>query len=230
MEDETNLKQKPVKQVRNYSLGGQVFHQIREDILAGRYPQNEELKEKTIADEIGVSRTPVREALRQLELEGLVRIIPNRGAFVVGISRKDIQDIYEIRSRLEGLCVKWAAAHITPEQLEELEENIYLSEFHAAREHYEQVLELDNKFHDILYQASESKMLDHVLSDYHHYVERVRKITLSNQTRAVHSIEEHRKIVEALRNNDTKKAEELATEHIMNTIRNMDCVGWENLV
>jgi len=71
---------------------------------------------------LGVSRTPVREALRQLELEGLVNIIPNKGAYVTGISEKDINDIYIIRSYLEGLCAKWACEHITQKQIEELEE------------------------------------------------------------------------------------------------------------
>lgn len=118
----------------NYSLSSRVFHTIRENILSGKYATDEELKEKNIGEELGVSRTPVREALRQLELEGLVTIIPNKGAYVVGISKKDIQDIYEIRSRLEGLCAKWAADKITKEQLDELDENIYLSDFHAAKE------------------------------------------------------------------------------------------------
>lgn len=117
----------------NYSLSSRVFHTIRENILSGKYATDEELKEKNIGEELGVSRTPVREALRQLELEGLVTIIPNKGAYVVGISKKDIQDIYEIRSRLEGLCAKWAADKITKEQLDELDENIYLSDFHAAK-------------------------------------------------------------------------------------------------
>ena len=141
----------------NYSLGSRVFHMIRENILSGKYERDEELKEKSIGEELGVSRTPVREALRQLELEGLVTIIPNKGAYVVGISQKDIKDIYEIRSRLEGLCAKWAAENITKEQLDELEENIFLSDFHAAKGNAEQMVELDNKFHEILYTASGSR-------------------------------------------------------------------------
>ena len=214
-----------------YSLSTKVFHTIREDILSGKYRYNEELKEKTIGDELGVSRTPVREALRQLELEGLVTIIPNKGAYVVGISKEDIQDIYEIRSRLEGLCAKWACSHITKEQLDELEENIYLSEFHAGKEgHAEQILELDNKFHEVLYEASGSKMLKHELSAFHHYVERVRKITLSMPDRVVKSNDEHKKIVEALKQHNAKEAELLATSHMLNTIENMDNYGWDNLL
>ena len=123
-----------------HSLSARVFHTLREEILSGKYQKDEELKEKTIGEELGVSRTPVREALRQLELEGLVTIIPNRGAFVEGISKDDIQDIYEIRSLLEGLCAKKAVTGITDKELEELEENLYLTEFHIQKEHFEQIL------------------------------------------------------------------------------------------
>lgn len=214
----------------NHSLSSRVFRTIRENILSGRYAPDEELKEKNIGDELGVSRTPVREALRQLELEGLVTIIPNKGAAVVGISQKDIRDIYEIRSRLEGLCARWAAANITKEQLEELEETIYLSDFHSAKGNSEQVVELDNRFHEILYNASGSRELRHVLLDFHHYVQRVRLITLAVPKRAAGSNEEHRKLVEALKLHDEGLSEKLANEHMMNTIRNMDQVGWDNLL
>ena len=209
----------------NYSLSSRVFHTIRENILSGKYETDEELKEKSIGEELGVSRTPVREALRQLELEGLVTIIPNKGAYVVGISQKDIRDIYEIRSRLEGLCARWAAENITKEQLDELEENIYLSDFHSTKGNSEQVVELDNRFHEILYNASGSKELRHILTDFHHYVQRVRKITLAAQERAISSNDEHRKIVEALKVHDADLAEKLANAHMMNTIRNMDNHG-----
>lgn len=214
----------------NYSLSGRVFHRIREDILSGKYTRDEVLKEKSLGDDLDVSRTPVREALRQLELEGLVTIIPNKGAYVVGISQKDIRDIYEIRARLEGLCAKWAAQNITSEQIAELEENIYLADFHAEKGNYAQVLELDNKFHEVLYEASNSKMLDHELTAFHHYVERVRKITLAMPERVLKSNDEHKQIVEALRNHDRKEAESLATRHMLNTIQNMDQYGWDNLL
>ncbi|MBQ9119314.1 MAG: GntR family transcriptional regulator [Lachnospiraceae bacterium] len=208
-----------------YSLRGRVFNRLREDILSGKYESNEELREITIGAEMGVSRTPVREALRQLELEGLVKIVPNKGAFVTGISAKDIHDIYYIRSYLEGLCAKWACEHITAEQLEQLEETIYLSEFHARKKHMEQIVELDNKFHEIIYEACDSKMLRHILSDYHHYVERVRKVSLSDVNRATKSNEEHTKILEAIRAKDAELAEHLAHEHIIKTIDNLNRCG-----
>lgn len=208
-----------------FSLRGRVFHHIREDILEGKYQQNEELKENTIALEMGVSRTPVREALRQLELEGLVNIIPNKGAYVTGITKKDIHDIYEIRSYLEGLCAKWACENIEKEALEELEEIIYLSEFHIKKEHHEQVVELDNKFHELIYESSGSKILCNVLSDFHHYVQRVRMTSLSRTERAKHSNEEHLAILEAIRSGNKEEAEQLAHEHIISTIKNMSATG-----
>ena len=99
-----------------------VYQKLRENILNGHYKHGDELRETAVGKEIGVSRTPVREALRQLELEGLVTIIPNRGAFVNGISEQDVQDIYLIRARLEGLCARMAAEQIDESTLEEMEE------------------------------------------------------------------------------------------------------------
>ncbi|MEG1946317.1 MAG: GntR family transcriptional regulator [Lachnospiraceae bacterium] len=214
----------------NHSLGQQVFHKIREDILSGTYKKEEELKEKTIGEELGVSRTPVREALRQLELEGLVSIIPNKGAYVVGFTVEDIKDIYEIRTVLEGLCAKRAATRATQKQLEELEEILYLSEFHTQKGHIEQLVELDTRFHEILYEACASKVLEHALRDYHHYLERVRKVTLASEKRSVESNKEHKQILVAVKEQDEKKAEACATLHMINTIHNIDFYGWEEIV
>ena len=208
-----------------YSLRGRVFNKLREDILAGNYEENCELKEAAISKELGVSRTPVREALRQLELEGLVSIIPNKGAYVKGITAKDIYDIYVMRSYLEGLCARWACEHITLEQLEELEEIVYLSKFHIEKEHWDQIFELDNRFHLLLYQACGSKVLEHILTDYHHYVERVRKNTLSSRERASKAGEEHGAILEALKKKDEETAERLANEHIFRSLANIKHQG-----
>lgn len=122
------------------SLGAQIFEKVRDDILSGVYAQGEELKEATLGAKLGASRTPVREALRQLELEGLVEIIPNRGARVTGISRKDVYDIYQMRYLLEGPAFRWAAEHITPEQLNALEEAVLLAEFHLKDTKQDQVV------------------------------------------------------------------------------------------
>lgn len=204
-----------------YSLRGRVFQKLREDILSGKYKEHEELKEVAIGEELGVSRTPVREAFRQLELEGLIQIVPNKGAYVTGITAKDVKDIYMIRSLLEGLCARLATEKITTEQMEEMEENIYLADFHAQKGHMDQMAELDNRFHDILYEACDSKLLEHTLKDYHQYVLRVRQKTLSNNTRGRASNDEHRQIMEAIKAGDADKAEQLANRHMINAYDNM---------
>ena len=114
-----------MEEYQDHSLRGKVFQKVREDILSGVYKEHEELRETVLSKKLGVSRTPVREALRQLELEGLVTMIPNKGAYVTGISQKDVYDIYRIRSVLEGLCARWATEHITEEQIEGLESSFY---------------------------------------------------------------------------------------------------------
>ena len=181
-----------------YSLRGKVFHRLREDILSGKYAQNDELREAAISKSMGVSRTPVREALRQLELE--------------------------------GLCAKWACRNITEEQLDNLDEITYLSDFHIQREHWEQIFELDNRFHLLLYKACGSTVLEHILSDYHHYVERVRKNTLSSQGRAGKAAEEHKAILNAVREKNEELAEKLANEHIYRSLENIKKQGMENLM
>ncbi len=213
-----------------YSLRGKVYERIREDILSGRYQQDTELKEAAIGAELGVSRTPVREALRQLELEGLVHIIPNRGAYVNMITAKDVQDIYVIRSMLEGLCARWATEHITDEQLEDLEETLCLSEYHTQKGHYEKLYELDSLFHEQLYRAAGSRILNHVLSDFHDYVKRVRRKTIAFQDRPVKSTREHRAIFEAVKAKDADRAEELAGEHIKHTIENIQVYGLDKIL
>ena len=204
-----------------FSLRGRVFHKIRDDILSGKYKDNEELKEVAIGEELGVSRTPVREAFRQLELEGLIHIIPNKGAYVTGITVKDVKDIYMMRSLLEGLCAKWATENISKEQLEEMEENVYLAEFHASKGNTQQLADLDNRFHEIMYEACNSKMLEKQLRDFHDYVLRVRKKTLSQNQRSTASNKEHKFIFEAIKSGDPVKAEEEATKHVLSAYENM---------
>jgi len=156
-----------------------------------------------------------------LELEGLIQIIPNKGAYVTGITEKDVRDIYMIRSLLEGLCARWATEHITAEQMAEMEENVYLAKFHAQKGHLEQLADLDNRFHDIMYEACDSKMLEHQLKDFHQYVLRVRKKTLSSASRGPKSNEEHEQIMEAIKAKNADLAEKLANQHMINAYENM---------
>lgn len=198
------------------SLRDRIFMQIENDILYGRYQPGESLIETKLSKELGVSRTPVREALRQLEREGLVQSIPNRGVIVKGISIQDIEDIYVIRTMIEGLAARWAAAKISKAEVQELKDVVDLQEFYTAKNESSQLLKLDSLFHDILFKASKSKPLMHTLSMFHHYIQRARSASLSTPGRAQRVLEEHKAILKAISEKDVEKAEKLTNEHIRN--------------
>ncbi len=222
------MSNKQHDQGNRHSLTGFVFNKLREEILDGKYKENDELKEVAIAKELDISRTPVREAIRQLELEGLVYSIPNKATYVIGISDKDIKDIYEIRALLERLCVKMAIENITDEELDKLESIIDLSEFYTSKGSMENVLELDNQYHELIYNAAGSKMLKHTLSDFHHYVQRIRHKTLADKDRAESATMEHKAIVRAIKDRNVDEAMDLAQAHIINAVKNIEKHGFWN--
>ena len=203
------------------SLHSRVFNQIRNDILNGVYEPGDNLIETKLSEEMGVSRTPVREALRQLELEGLVQSVPNKGVTVKGVSEQDIQDIYTIRMLIEGLAARWAAEKITPSELEELKEAVELEEFYTKKNDYGHLLKFDTRFHDIIFRASKSMPLMHTLSTFHHYVQKARKLSMSSPRRAEEVLEEHKAILQAIIERDADKAERLTTEHVRNASSNL---------
>jgi DNA-binding GntR family transcriptional regulator len=203
------------------SLRSRVFSQLQNDILNGLYESGDSLIETKLSEEMGVSRTPIREALRQLELEGLVQSIPNKGVIVKGITEQDIRDIYTIRMLIEGLAARWAAEKATPQELEELKEAVELEEFYTAKNDRNHLIQFDSKFHDIIFRASKSKPLMHTLSTFHHYVQRARGISMMSPGRAAEVLEEHRAILQAIVDRDPFKAEKLTTEHVRNASSNL---------
>lgn len=203
------------------SLRGKVFIQLQNDILNGLYQPGDNLIETKLSEELGVSRTPIREAIRQLELEGLVHSIPNKGAIVKGISSQDVEDIYTIRMLIEGLAARWAAEKITCEELKELKEVVELEEFYTLKNDVDHLLQLDSRFHDIIFKASKSKTLMHTLSTFHHYVQRARNASLNNPERARMVLEEHKAILQAIMEHDAEKAERLTTLHVRNASLNL---------
>jgi DNA-binding GntR family transcriptional regulator len=185
------------------------------------YQPGESLIETKLSEELGVSRTPIREAIRQLELEGLVQSIPNKGAIVKGISPQDIEDIYTIRMLIEGLAARWATEKITGVELGELKEAIGLEEFYTLKNDLGHLLQFDSRFHDIIFKACKSKPLMHTLSAFHHYVQKARNISLSSPGRARLVLEEHKAIFQAITEHDAERAERLTTEHIRNASLNL---------
>lgn len=185
------------------------------------YKPGESLIEIKVAKELGVSRTPVREAIRQLELEGLVSSIPNKGVVVEGVTRQDVEDIYTIRKMIEGLAARWTAGKINDTQLKEMKDILDLMEFYTAKDETDKVSELDTRFHDIIFQACDSRPLESVLTNFHHFIQRARLVSIKCTGRAVHSLEEHRNIYNALEAHDPDAAEKAIISHVDSARQNL---------
>ncbi|MDR1603315.1 MAG: GntR family transcriptional regulator [Gracilibacteraceae bacterium] len=206
---------KKIAQSHN-SLQTQVFKAIENAILDGdgAFAPGKNLTEAMLSTELGVSRTPVREALRQLEQEGLVRVETHRGAVVVGISEKDICDIYAIRVQIEALAARWAAQNVTEDELAVMQENIAMQEFYFSRSDCYQLRDLDSNFHTLIYAASRSRPLNFMLGSLHHYTSKARRLALVDFHRAQCALAEHREIYEALAGRDGEKAALSVVRHI----------------
>ncbi|MCR5807919.1 MAG: GntR family transcriptional regulator [Oscillospiraceae bacterium] len=203
------------------SLRIRVFNAIENAILDGEYKDGDSLNELRLSKELGVSRTPVREALMQLELEGLVRNIPNKGAVVVGVTEQDTHDIYEIRIRIEGLASRLCAENITDDELHALEQIVDLQEFYLLKNDTEQIWKLDGDFHKIIYDASRSRPLRFTLSNFHNYIKKARDISMQAEGRAEKTVAEHRAILDAIKAHNGELAEKLTAQHISNAENNI---------
>jgi len=197
-----------------YSLRTKIYNKLKNAILNGVYKPGENLIEIKLAKQLGVSRTPVREALRQLELEGLVSSIPNKGVVVEGVTPQDVEDIYTIRKTVEGLAARWAAEKIKDDQLKEMKDILDLMEFYTLKDQTDKLSELDTRFHDIIFHACDSRPLESVLTNFHHFIQRARLVSIKATGRAVHSLEEHRSIYEAMEAHDPDAAEKAIIAHV----------------
>ncbi|MGQ9531690.1 MAG: GntR family transcriptional regulator [Desulfotomaculales bacterium] len=191
-----------------------VFEALREAIIQGRLRPGERLMEMQLAEEMGVSRTPVREAIRKLELEGFVVMVPRKGAYVAGISSRDITDVFEIRAALEALAAGLAAERITEEELDQLERCLVGLSEAAEKGDLDAIAEADARFHDIIYRASRNARLVQMVTHLQEQIQRFRMASLAQPGRTKTAIEEHKKIVEAIAERNAELAQVLAREHI----------------
>ena len=203
------------------SLEEQVTATLEEEILTGKLAGGTSLTEHSLSKRLGVSRTPIRAALHTLAEEGLISIVPNKGAVVVGVSRDDLVDIYNIRMRLEGLASATAAERITPEDLAALRESVELAEFYIQKNDTERLKTLDTEFHSIIYRASGSRMLNKTLSELHRNITSYRKMSLAVPGRLERSVREHREILEAIEAKNSALADDLTSRHVAAALDNM---------
>lgn len=195
------------------SLADQVFDALEKAILSGEFERDEILTEVKLSEKMGVSRTPIREALMRLSQERIIEMT-GKGARVIGILPEDIQDIYEIRLRIEGLCVRKASQNMTEEGLQELKSALELQEFYTLKGDPDGIKNMDSRFHQTLYRLCGSAALRDTLEPLHKRIVKYRKASIATPDRAQRSLEEHRAIYDAIAARDADKAEALTLSHI----------------
>lgn len=193
-----------------------VSETLRDAIVNGVLQPGERLMEIQLAEELGVSRTPVREAIRKLELEGFVVMVPRRGTYVADLSLKDINEVFEIRTALDVLAAGLAAERITDEELEEMERLlVYIGEY-IDSENMDKIVEADSQFHDLLYKASRNDRLVGIINNLREQFTRFRSISIAYPGRLKNTWEEHRRLLEAIAQRNADQAMQIAREHMEN--------------
>ena len=198
----------------SFSLTDEIADIVRDRILKGEYEIGEKIKENQIATELRVSRTPIREAFKLLENEGLIDYVPNRGCFAKGFTKQDVDDIYAVRMALERLAVERSVDRITQEELTALEEEWELMEFYVKKKDSQKVLELNTTFHDIIYASTRSRFMAQVLRSYKSYIDKTRKSVFYDDAYLEAILNEHQEILEAIKNKDKEKAVAAVSRHL----------------
>ena len=205
---------------KTISLADQVFDHLENDILSGKYQRGEILTESKLSAELGVSRTPIREALRRLEQEHIIEE-SGKGSVVIGINEKDLEDIFMIRKSLECQVAALAAKNRTEEQLKQLREALEFQEFYLNKKDPEQIKLMDSRFHETLYKLSGSTAFYDTLVPLHKKIQKYRRASVANSSRAEASVAEHRKIYEAIESQNTALAAKYASEHVENAYKHI---------
>ena len=191
-----------------------VFQTLRQAILRGKLQPGERLMEIHLAQQLGVSRTPVREAIRMLEQEGLVIRIPRKGAIVAEITKSDLEDVLEVRAALEELAVKKACRNISQEQLQELKKAAGKFAASLQKEDLMACAQADVAFHEIISAATENRRLIQILNNIREQIYRYRLENLKDKSSHANLVEEHTAICRALEERSEEKASEAVRVHI----------------
>ena len=210
-----SLTEQPAVQKNSIPVRERAYEYLREKLLSGHFEPGERLTEEHLAAELGVSRTPVREALHKLEQEGLVTPLQTRGFCVSSDSREDMEELFEIRSIIEGYALRCVCLSISDEDLHGLE--VFLAEAEKAlkNEEIDRIFDINTKFHDTLHSlVSHKTRMHNLMGDMRKYVLRYRKNTLYHLKGAQRAVEGHRKIMLALRLKDPDLCERIMREHI----------------
>ena len=209
-----------LNQFKSTSLADQVFNRLENDIIQGTYPKGEILTELKLVEQLGVSRTPIREALRRLEQERLIEDT-GKGSRVLGITEDDLLDIMTIRERVEGVAAYYATLNMTPEGLAELTHIVDLQEFYFSKGDAEHLRQVDDQFHDAICTLSKRNVIMDTLIPLHRKTRRYRRLSMEDWNRTTNTKREHYEIYQAMASGNAELAEELTARHITNAKNHM---------
>jgi len=193
-----------------------IFDTLREAIITGELKPGERLMEVKLAEKMGVSRTPVREAIRMLEIEGLVDMLPRKGAHVAELSVKDIMDVLEVRAAMDSLATRLAAERITDDEIKELRQIQAQFINYVEKNNLQGSIKKDVEFHELIYRASRNDRLLQIANNLREQVQRFRVIYLKDYSSPKNLIKEHEDICDAIAARNLEKAQEYAQIHINN--------------
>lgn len=204
-----------MNQIRVKALPEEIVGRIREMIRKGILKEGDKIVEKALCEQMGVSRTPLREALRLLSAEGLIQLVPNRGARVAQPSLKDIREMFQVMSILEGACARQCAEKLTEKGLRKLEELHEKLEKHAKEKDYEKYVLVNHRYHTLVQELAGNKILSEVINGLRQKIllHRYRQILMPN--RLEQSMQEHRDLQEAFRTKEPEAAERLMKHHLI---------------
>lgn len=194
-------------------LSEKAYHLIKEKIVTLELPPLSVIDERVLMEELGLGRTPIREALHRLAAEGLVNIVPRRGMFVANISITDLQKIFEVRMPMEGLCARLAAQRVTAGQIAQMERLFHALEQVPDRD-IKGLMSVDERFHHLLYQAADNEFLAEALDRLYAPSLRLWYLVLDRLGDVRDAVERHRGVVEALKTGDGERAEAFIRQHI----------------
>lgn len=194
-----------------------LFQELQKDILSGKIPTDTKLTEAAVCKNYNVSRTPVREAFRQLEADGLIENIPNRGAFVRGLTKRDISDLFDLRSMFEVQAVEWAIKRMSEEEIDALRETVEFMEFYTLKDDIEKVLTFNTQFHGIIYAGTKDRMIKKALSTYQLYLKYSAPAKIYTKDYLAAILEEHKSIFAAVESRNVAAGRKAMENHMSQT-------------
>ena len=201
------------------SLAEEIVQILRSRIINGEYSIGEKLVENKIAEELKVSRTPVREAFKQLTKEHLIEYVPNKGCFAKGFDKNDLHDIYAVRNAVERLAVEWAIRNKTEEDMADLKEQLSLMGQHLADGATEKFICASEEMENVFYRMTRSRFIIQALKSYQEYIQLARQGILTRSENLQAIFNEHRCICEAIEEEDVEKAKAAVSEHLRNAAK-----------